>query len=190
MPSAGYSHFYGLYTAAKHQIWKCVNALGGLFSFLPTRLLATLALMPGRVNALGGLFSFLHILKGEKVMRYDFVSMPSAGYSHFYDVSQNSLLSLLKILCQCPRRAILISTYWRCRRHRDSCNLVSMPSAGYSHFYINRLQDDTTITRVCQCPRRAILISTRATDEGTVFYAVCQCPRRAILISTNVVAVM
>ena len=109
--------------------------------------------------------------------------MPSAGYSHFYFITSLDDISTI--------------------------SGVSMPSAGYSHFYglytaakhqiwkcVNALGGlfsflligvvGVIVTAViwCQCPRRAILISTRATDEGTVFYAVCQCPRRAILIST------
>ena len=84
--------------------------------------------------------------------------MPSAGYSHFYLSAKETaplthpvvgpyprrpiLISTrrygtpLRTLqrCQCPRRAILIST------HRTKCGIalpssVSMPSAGYSHFY-------------------------------------------------------
>ena len=110
------------------------------------------------------------------------VSMPSAGYSHFY------LTRLVRRratrLCQCPRRAILIST------GRDlyadnyyDCN-VSMPSAGYSHFY--QLVKDCwrKMKSGCQCPRRAILISTILFGIRTELIEVCQCPRRAILIST------
>ena len=60
--------------------------------------------------------------------------MPSAGYSHFYlSAEETAQLKQLGV-CQCPRRAILIST------HRTKCGIalpssVSMPSAGYSHFY-------------------------------------------------------
>ena len=35
--------------------------------------------------------------------------MPSAGSSHFY-TKKEDLLALLKDMCQCPRRALLIST--------------------------------------------------------------------------------
>ena len=84
--------------------------------------------------------------------------MPSAGYSHFYlSAEETAQLKQLGVFqcprrtilifprrygtplrtlqrCQCPRRAILIST------HRTKCGIalpssVSMPSAGYSHFY-------------------------------------------------------
>ena len=83
--------------------------------------------------------------------------MPSAGYSHFYIVLNmvpliqvcqcprrailistitNRKLCLLFVWCQCPRRAILISTYGQ-RSFRNYGKLVvSMPSAGYSHFYM------------------------------------------------------
>ena len=90
----------------------CVNALGGLFSFLPiyniifkvkrrnecqcpqrallisTLLLDTYDLYDVGVNALGGLFSFL---QNHPVFRNQVnVSMPSAGSSHFYLVNGSS----------------------------------------------------------------------------------------------------
>ena len=37
---------------------------------------------------------------------------------------------------------------------------VSMPSAGYSHFYKYVEWRKRTCGKMCQCPRRAILIST------------------------------
>ena len=85
--------------------------------------------------------------------------MPSAGYSHFYCPAHRCHGSL-GTLCQCPRRAILIST-------------------GQQSWL------RSSLGRVCQCPRRAILISTSlqllwdALSQNE-----CQCPRRAILIST------
>ena len=39
-----------------------------------------------------------------------FVSMPSAGSSHFYMTELVIWNGLQKIMCQCPRRALLIST--------------------------------------------------------------------------------
>ena len=60
--------------------------------------------------------------------------------------------------CQCPRRAILISTIVGSVLPFVSC--VSMPSAGYSHFYTTETMKCYWMYLVCQCPRRAILIST------------------------------
>ena len=39
------------------------------------------------------------------------VSMPSAGYSHFYKATVQIREAYTGRVCQCPRRAILISTY-------------------------------------------------------------------------------
>ena len=63
--------------------------------------------------------------------------------------------------------------------------IVSMPSAGYSHFYRKELQAAIEQLEVCQCPRRAILISTQKTKLRAIAW-MCQCPRRAILISTEI----
>ena len=60
------------------------------------------------VNALGGLFSFLRPDKATQQGMRRHVSMPSAGSSHFY--TRPSLLSNVERVCQCPRRALLIST--------------------------------------------------------------------------------
>ena len=135
----------------------CVNALGGLFSFLRGLNCQFSKELTG-VNALGGLFSFLRTIWNYKIDSRLMVSMPSAGYSHFYryDIEEpkipkkgvNALGGLFSFLqpslniywmtegtvCQCPRRAILISTDYqmKCNFHLD---YVSMPSAGYSHFY-------------------------------------------------------
>ena len=59
MPLAGYSHFYNLRRKGIYSDCWCVNALGGLFSFLLGLLVLELIFEFG-VNALGGLFSFLH----------------------------------------------------------------------------------------------------------------------------------
>ena len=85
------------------------------------------------VNALGGLFSFLLKKLWKRRQHLQKVSMPSAGYSHFYKTNSSNLESLVG--CQCPRRAILISTQMKFKV-KDSAIM-------------------------CQCPRRAILISTR-----------------------------
>ena len=64
------------------------------------------------------------------------------------------------IVCQCPRRALLIST----KEHNTMIKLaaigVSMPSAGSSHFYRYNNWEGRQLGAVCQCPRRALLIST------------------------------
>ena len=66
-------------------------------------------------------------------------------------------------LCQCPRRAILISTDRKLELGFLVQFRVSMPSAGYSHFYISASPYVISKKEItCQCPRRAILISTQA----------------------------
>ena len=86
------------------------------------------------VNALSGLISFLRCRGAERRDR------------HF--------------VCQCPKRAYLIST-----TGREACVLRKV--------------------RLCQCPKRAYLISTiLATAIATDLLDVCQCPKRAYLIST------
>ena len=61
------------------------------------------------VNALGGLFSFLRPDKATPQGMRRHVSMPSAGSSHFYDAVEGTEDSSAE-RCQCPRRALLIST--------------------------------------------------------------------------------
>ena len=61
------------------------------------------------------------------------VSMPSAGYFHFYPVDSYGNAGTNK-LCQCPQRAIFISTQGKNKMKENKRN-VSMPSAGYFHFY-------------------------------------------------------
>ncbi len=58
MPSAGSSHFYWGAEPQKADLEGCVNALGGLFSFLHSTF-SPCTQKEGCVNALGGLFSFL-----------------------------------------------------------------------------------------------------------------------------------
>ena len=134
MPSAGYSHFYGACRTSSVEGIYGVNALGGLFSFL-------LGTPPG----------------GYRSARIS-VSMPSAGYSHFYGAIVGGIAGLA--MCQCPRRAILISTISFSNGTVIKFRFVSMPSAGYSHFYENPSNPNQENV-VCQCPRRAILISTK-----------------------------
>ena len=66
------------------------------------------------------------------------VSMPSAGSSHFYSGIISSDCSRSSG-CQCPRRALLISTFPK-KEMMDMGNTL------------------------CQCPRRALLISTATTE--------------------------
>ena len=91
-----------------------------------------------------------------------YVSMSSAGSSHFYsDIDTGDdfeelcqcprralLISTLGLsglafafisMCQCPRRALLIST-WRTVVPPLCQQVVSMPSAGSSHFYPQHCQ--------------------------------------------------
>ena len=63
------------------------------------------------------------------------------------------------MVCQCPRRALLISTE-REPLELETKEKVSMPSAGSSHFYI-KMGFGFGIGYMCQCPRRALLISTQ-----------------------------
>ena len=77
-----------------------------------------------RVNALGGLFSFLP---------KEFLANNRIGW-----------------VCQCPRRAILISTDFSL--HLRSKIMVSMPSAGYSHFYVTFISDDKTPVKLVSMP--------------------------------------
>ena len=109
MPSAGYSHFY-LMCYGGRLPWrlKGVNALGGLFSFLLKISKNVSKSEMTCVNALGGLFSFLHFFKYSSKGNGNYVSMPSAGYSHFYRDAVQEIPR--RLVCQCPRRAILIST--------------------------------------------------------------------------------
>ena len=88
-----------------------------------------------------GYSHFYHHQKGGNGAR-DNVSMPSAGYSHFY-LSTLSQEVAENIECQCPRRAILIST----KSKRSSLDHA-----------------------MCQCPRRAILISTEVTCQCRTAY--------------------
>ena len=177
MPSAGFSHFYPSTKKWTHGHRRCVNALSGLFSFLLTQchfslekrmcvnalsgLFSFLRYISARilftmtcVNALSGLFSFLrlYIRRNEKWRKW--VSMPSAGSSHFYGYWWYSLF--------------LITTG------------VSMPSAGSSHFYLmHRLI--SIRSNVCQCPQRALLISTVPSGNpckywlpSLIFAGICQ----------------
>ena len=65
----------------------------------------------------------------------------------------------LEGVCQCPRRAFLISTAL--------------------------IDEEYQITKLGQCPRRAFLISTvPEVPEAPEVPEMCQCPRRAFLIST------
>ena len=132
MPSAGYSHFY----VEQSVMWKSricsVNALGGLFSFLP-----------GRLDC------YYADVRCQCPRRAILISTQLS-----YLVSYNPVVE-----CQCPRRAILIST--KISMGRDQIiYLVSMPSAGYSHFYSRNYHSTSMTIFKCQCPRRAILIST------------------------------
>ena len=88
------------------------------------------------------------------------------------------------IVCQCPRRALLIST----KEHNTMIKLaaigVSMPSAGSSHFYANRShavhRRDGGVNALGGL--FSFLLGCRAPESR--FGRMCQCPRRAILIST------
>ena len=108
MPSAGFSHFYVCRSADHDGTWACVNALCGLLSFLPFELHMT-CIKTRCVNALCGLLSFLlKIYRLDELYIYS-VSMPSAGFSHFYGVTKKMGKPETK-RCQCPLRASLIST--------------------------------------------------------------------------------
>ena len=110
MPSAGYSHFYAVAVAKFKGLdfWcQCPRRAILISTKEKGRFLKILR---GGVNALGGLFSFLLTITLVFVWLSRRVSMPSAGYSHFYVRKKNSSF--------------------------NRPDYVSMPSAGYSHFYI------------------------------------------------------
>ena len=157
MPPAGYFHFYMDYigkifpgtdqcqcpqraifisTKFKYlkntQILFGVNALSGLFSFLlVANLQLSIKIMVSMPSA--GYFHFYSNLSFyEKAIALR-VSMPSAGYFHFY-FYQFVGIGRYESLCQCPQRAIFISTILS--KDISIVNSVSMPSAGYFHFYI------------------------------------------------------
>ncbi len=65
-----------------------------------------------------------------------YVSMPSAGSSHFYRYNNWEGRQLVAV-CQCPRRALLISTM-HSKKNSFTSIKVSMPSAGSSHFYVGK----------------------------------------------------
>ena len=111
----------------------CVNALGGLFSFLHSTF-SPCAQKEGCVNALGGLFSFLRricffgwipIRRGVNALGGLFSFLQTGGERRPYAQENcvNALGGLFSFLrqvelttgalyeqCQCPRRALLIST--------------------------------------------------------------------------------
>ena len=142
MPSAGYSHFYSDDLSLSVGSRWCVNALGGLFSFLLAESYISCAGERLCVNALGGLFSFLQ----------KFVSW--AWFLHG--------------MCQCPRRAILISTELQSAFQATKSKSVNALGGLFSFLQ----NDDTTIDEaydMCQCPRRAILISTGSDTQGRYY---------------------
>ena len=87
------------------------------------------------------------------------------------------------ISCQCPKRATLISTWWK--------NVILPIKTGVnalsgllSFLLLARNSCVFGLITVCQCPKRATLISTRYRRWCSVAREVCQCPKRATLIST------
>ena len=134
MPSAGYSHFYkSRFSTRRYTKWRCqcprrailistgylgyhrfgcrrcVNALGGLFSFLLRMAPICLSLCRSVSMPSAGYSHFYRFQKSRGLEKMYMVSMPSAGYSHFYNVLSNEI-NQVRNECQCPRRAILIST--------------------------------------------------------------------------------
>ena len=115
---------------------RCVNALSGLFSFLPM-LSVWDGFSPNNtcVNALSGLFSFLHDRKISG--KHDEISRGVNALSGLFSFLQKQQGGFKKMseLCQCPQRAIFISTL---------------------------LEKDSHVEGgvMCQCPQRAIFIST------------------------------
>ena len=116
-------------------VQKCVNALNGLFSFLPRdRILGDAGLTLG-VNALNGLFSFLPC-------------NTLAAYKKARCVNAlNGLFSFLRIrrwfvchsnsLCQRPERAFFISTVPSQNPHKHwLCRLIFAVFTVYSYFQL------------------------------------------------------
>ena len=153
-----------------------VNALGGLFSFLPSTVMQTITLVimcqcprrallistpahrcrgsPGIlcVNALGGLFSFL------------------PGRCNLQtSVDENGINALGGLFSFLPRFAQRLIVYLRggvnalgglfsflhpdCKLVQRLLADVSMPSAGSSHFYLRLECGYQPVDVVCQCPR-------------------------------------
>ena len=86
-------------------------------------------------------------------------------------------------MCQCPKRAFLIST-WVYDSDIDVIMVCQCPKRA---FLISTLAGWSRRDRraaECQCPKRAFLISTGcpSVEIGRLFG--CQCPKRAFLIST------
>ena len=116
------------------------------------------------VNALGGLFSFLLFAEGMILAAPKNVSMPSAGYSHFYGTFEMDI-DRAATKCQCPRRAILISTSLE-KVSQSVAQLGVNALGGLFSFLPNVLWWSVALAvKRCQCPRRAILISTEDFEE-------------------------
>ena len=135
MPSAGYSHFYDVRNSSVHCRYRGVNALGGLFSFLP-------------------------ILNQLRELNELQVSMPSAGYSHFYfrlEVGNECSFST------CVNALGGLFSFLRCSRQcwRSSILHYSVNALGGLFSFLHRLRGHFAWSIWCQCPRRAILISTK-----------------------------
>ena len=135
----------------------CVNALGGLFSFLLLVFIIALIVINHSVNALGGLFSFLPKVETLDTNANLGVNALGGLFSFLHEGDYGFMIG--PTLCQCPRRALLIST-----------NTIK-PSDKILHGGVNALgglfsflrknaQDSRKLEKVCQCPRRALLIST------------------------------
>ena len=137
MPSAGSSHFYSeIYKRYERIQDGCVNALGGLFSFLRMSRVGVAA-SQFCVNALGGLFSFLHShwtpeeIEAKPCVNalgglFSFLPMQDETTESLEPVGVNALGGLFSFL---PLPCSLLWAFGRC---------VSMPSAGSSHFYENQ----------------------------------------------------
>ena len=135
-----------------------VNALGGLFSFLRKKR-AVFSRSFGVVSMPSAGYSHFYVRKkNSSFNRPDYVSMPSAGYSHFYDEIYEEYINNQKGVNALGGLFSFLQK--RKKHHRLRLQIVSMPSAGYSHFYLESVDDIDDVWK-CQCPRRAILISTK-----------------------------
>ena len=101
-------------------MFRCVNALNGLFSFLQADNISSRLSSFYRVNALNGLFSFLPPNAGSLITaKYRRVNALNGLFSFLPMANAKGLRR--PSMCQCPKRAFLISTYPR-RKNMQNIN--------------------------------------------------------------------
>ena len=110
------------------------------------------------VNALNGLLSFLR-----------------------YTIKSDGTLN---IVCQCPKRAFIISTQDITDKN-EYFNKCQCPKRAFIISTVIALLVALVCFIMCQCPKRAFIISTKTYAVTKATYStLCQCPKRAFIIST------